>query len=452
VVRSSPSYRFALVGLVAGAGGFLFGYDTAVINGANQYVSACFGLSSAQEGIAAASAILGCIPGALVGGFLSDYYGRKRVLFLCAVLFAVSGILSALPNTFVEFLLARFCGGIAIGISSMVCPVYVSECSPAQSRGRLGTLFQLGIVVGILVTFFVNSAIRGQGDFTWNQSFGWRWMLGAEALPAVLLLCVLPFAPESPRWLINAGREGDARAILRSWLRPSEMENYLLAVRAVITQESGRFIELFERRFRRPLLMAVGVAMIAQLSGINAVMYYSTRIFATAGVGIEDAFTATVLIGCVNLVFTLVALVSVDRAGRRPLLLIGLILQIVSLSAVAWLLSSHAGGALLLTAILIFIAAFAVALGPIPWLLGSEVFPARIRGRAMSVVSFSVWVSCYIVAQTFPILNDSPQIGPARTFALYATVSAAGLLFTWLFVPETRGRSLEEIEASWEAG
>jgi len=411
--------RLPVVGLVAAAGGFLFGYDTAVINGANQYVSAHFALSSAQEGVAAASAILGCIPGAIVAGFLSDRYGRKRALLLCAVLFALSGVASALPSTFTEFLVARFFSGIAIGISSMVCPVYVSECAPANSRGRLGTLFQLGIVVGILVTFFVNAAIQGQGDANWNQAIGWRWMLGAEAIPALLLLCTLPLAPESSRWL---------------------------------AQESGHIGELFQKRFRRPLVIAVGVAAIAQLSGINAVMYYSTRIFTGAGVGVGDAFTSTVIIGCVNLLFTLVALVTVDRAGRRALLLIGLLFQIASLSTVAWSLGTHSGGTLLLVAILVFIAAFALALGPIPWLLGSEVFPARIRGRAMSVVSFSVWISCYVVAQTFPVLNDTPAIGPAGTFALYAAVSVVGLLFTWRLVPETKGRSLEDIEASWGAG
>ncbi|MDB6088832.1 MAG: sugar transporter [Gammaproteobacteria bacterium] len=451
-MTSAPTgHLLAYVSLVAATGGFLFGYDTAVINGANPYISAYFSLDPLQEGLTGASAILGCIPGALIGGFLSDRSGRKKVLFVCALLFAISGIASALPTTFAAFLSARFLGGIAIGISSMVCPVYIGECAPAAVRGRLGTLFQLGIVVGIFLTFFLNAAIQGSGDHAWNVAFGWRWMLAAEVLPAGLLLYVLPRSPESPRWLIQKGRDDEARGILTHWVDSAAIESEVAGIRAVAERETGHLSELFARRFRRPLIIAVGIAVVAQLSGINAVMYYSTRIFTAAGVGIGDAFTATVLIGFVNLVFTLAAVSLVDRAGRRLLLLIGLLLQVLSLSAVAWLLASHATGAPLLVAILIFIASFAIALGPIPWLLGSEVFPAKIRGRAMSLVSFSVWVSCYAVAQTFPMLNDSPAIGPAKTFCIYAAVSAAGLIFTYFWVPETKGRTLEEIETSWSS-
>ena len=449
MLQPAPVSSLSRVALVAAIGGFLFGYDTAVINGANPYITAHFGLNSVEEGFAAASAILGCIPGALLGGVISDRSGRKRVLVLCALLFAIAGIASALPATFPQFLAARFLGGIAIGISSMVCPVYISECAPAAVRGRLGSLFQLGIVVGIFLTFFINAGIQACGDHAWNESVGWRWMLGAEALPAAVLLWVLPRAPESPRWLVQAGRDGEAARILFGWLDTSAVAHELAAIRGAVATESGRMVELLHRRFRRPLVIAVGVAVIAQLSGINAVMYYSTKIFITAGVGVQDAFTATVLIGFVNLVFTLLAVALVDRVGRRPLLLAGLVLQTVSLASVAWLLGSHAAGVALLLAVLTFIASFAIALGPIPWLLGSEVFPAKIRGRAMSVVSFSVWVACYVVAQTFPMLNGAHAIGPARTFGLYALVSALGLAFTAFWVPETKGRTLEEIESSW---
>lgn len=450
-LQPAPVSSLSRVALVAAIGGFLFGYDTAVINGANPYISAHFGLDSVQEGFAAASAILGCIPGALLGGFISDRSGRKRVLVLCALLFAIAGIASALPVSFMQFLAARFLGGLAIGISSMVCPVYIGECAPAAVRGRLGSLFQLGIVVGIFLTFFINAGIQACGDHAWNEAVGWRWMLGAEALPAVVLLWVLPRAPESPRWLVQAGREAEARRILCGWLDAGAVVQELAAIRGAVATESGRLTELLQPRFRRPLVIAVGVAVIAQLSGINAVMYYSTKIFITAGVGVRDAFTATVSIGFVNLVFTLLAVALVDRAGRRPLLLIGLVFQTLSLASVAWLLDTHAAGVALLFAILTFIASFAIGLGPIPWLLGSEVFPAKIRGRAMSVVSFSVWVACYAVAQTFPMLNGSPAVGPARTFRLYALVSALGLVFTSLWVPETKGRTLEEIESSWTA-
>jgi SP family arabinose:H+ symporter-like MFS transporter len=344
---------------------------------------------------------------------------------------------------------ARFFGGIAIGISSMVCPIYIGECAPARLRGRLGTLFQLGIVVGIFLTLFVNSVIQGLGDHAWNVTRGWRWMLATEALPACLLLGLLPRSPESPRWLVQKGEEEAARRILAHLLDFAMIEPEIAAIRAVAAAESGRLAELFERRFRRPLIIAVGVALVAQLSGINAVMYYSTKIFMTAGVGVRDAFTATAVIGFVNLAFTLVTVALVDRAGRRMLLLIGLLLQVLSLAAIARMLDAHVHGLPLLLGILLFIASFAIALGPITWLLGSEIFPARIRGRAMSVMAFTVWVGCYAVAETFPILNDSPIVGPAKTFGLYAAVSLIGLIFTYLLVPETKGRTLEEIENSW---
>jgi SP family arabinose:H+ symporter-like MFS transporter len=441
----------AWVSLVAATGGFLFGYDTAVINGAIQFLSSHFGLDSAQEGFAGASAILGCIPGALLAGVISDRTGRRVALLLCALLFLVSGIASALPTTFTAFIAARFLGGLGIGMASMVCPVYIGECAPAAIRGRLGTLFQLGIVVGIFFTLFLNSYVQGFGDHAWNESLGWRWMLGSEAIPAALFLCMLPKAPESPRWLLQKGREVEARKILAHWLAAPAIENEITAVHAVASAERGRYRDLFCRRLRRPLVIATGLALISQLSGINAIMYYSTRIFRTAGIGVTDAFAATAAVGLVNLVFTLVAVALMDRAGRRRLLLIGLAAQVLSLAIVAWLMASHTHNLLLMAAVMVFIASFAIALGPISWLLGSEIFPAAVRGRGMSVMAFTVWVGCYVVAQTFPMLNDSPAIGPATTLSIYAVVSLIGLIFTYLLVPETKGRTLEDIEASWNS-
>ena len=419
----------ALVTLVAATGGFLFGYDTAVINGANQYLRAHFGLGPAQEGFAGASAILGCIPGAMAAGFLGDRFGRRKVLFLCAILYAASGLLSALPRTFVEFLAARFISGLGIGASSMIIPVYIAELAPPERRGRLGSLFQLGIVTGIFLTLFANAWIQGLGDAAWNASAGWRWMLGAEVGPATILLALLLFVPESPRWLEQRDRQvwGKAPAL------PKE----------------GRFTELFDPRFRTPIVIAVGLMALSQFSGINAVMYYSTKIFATAGVGLQDAFGSSVVVGLVNLLFTFVAIGLVDRAGRRPLLLVGLTVQVLALGGVGWLFSAGASGLPLLAAILVFIAAFAMALGPIPWILCSELFPTRIRGRAMSVATFTIWTSCYVVAQTFPMLNDSPAVGPAVTFWAYTACSLAALLLVAWLVPETKGRTLEEIEGRW---
>lgn len=446
-VRSS----LALVTLVAAVGGFLFGYDTAVINGANQYLKAHFALTPTEEGLAGASAILGCIPGAMFAGFLSDRFGRRKVLFLCAVLYAVSGLLSAVPRTFTEFLAARFISGLGIGASSMICPIYIAELAPASQRGRLGSLFQLGIVLGIFLTLFINAWIQGRGDETWNIAQGWRWMLGAEVAPAALLLALLFFVPESPRWLVQAGRVEEAQRILEGVSGPEQARVEIAAVREVLGQEEGRFSELFHARFRRPLIIAVILMAFSQFSGINAIMYYSTKIFTTAGVGVKDAFMSSVIVGMVNVVFTFVAIAFVDRAGRRPLLLIGLAIQVLALGTVGAMFRGGASGMPLLVAILAFIAAFAMALGPIPWILCSEIFPTKVRGRAMSVATFTIWSSCYVVAQTFPVLNDSPQVGPALTFWIYAACSLLGFFFVLARVPETKGRSLEEIERSWGA-
>lgn len=437
------------ISVVAAIGGFLFGYDTAVINGANQYLTAHFALNPMQEGFAGASAILGCIPGAMAAGWLADRFGRRKLLFGCAIVYAISGLLSAIPVTFGQFLAARFIGGIGIGASSMVCPVYIAEIAPAARRGRLGALFQLGIVAGIFLTLFVNLGIQRLGDEGWNATAGWRWMLGMEVLPAVAFLGLLHLVPESPRWLVQAGREPEARAILERIGDADHANREIAEVRSVLAEEEGGFTELFHARFRRPLLIAIVVMAVSQFSGINAIIYYSTKIFASAGVGVDSSFVSSAVIGLVNLVFTLLAVAFVDRAGRRPLLLLGLGIQVVALLMVAWMFHAGRSGVPLLLAIVAFTAAFAMSLGPVSWLLSSEIFPAKVRGRAMSLAAFTVWVSCYIVAQTFPMLNDSPAIGPVRTFSVYAACCLAGFIFVLARVPETKGRTLEEIERTW---
>jgi SP family arabinose:H+ symporter-like MFS transporter len=276
-------------------------------------------------------------------------------------------------------------------------------------------------------------------------------MLAAEVFPAVGLLALLFVVPESPRWLLTRGREVEARGILARVAGPAHAEEQIQAVRGVGAEEEGRLGELFGARFRRPLAIAVVLMAVSQFSGINAIMYYSTKIFTTAGVGVKDAFSSSVLVGLVNFLFTFVAIAFVDRAGRRPLLIAGLAVQVVALAAVGLMFHGGYHGVLLMGGVLLFIAAFAMALGPIPWILCSEIFPTRIRGRAMSLATFVIWTACYAVAQTFPMLNDSRAIGPALTFGVYAACSLVGLIFVLAKVPETKGRRLEEIEASWRA-
>jgi len=435
---------------VAALGGFLFGYDTAVISGAVGYLETYFKLTPMQTGWAGASAIIGCIPGAMVGGMLSDRFGRKRVLLLSAVLYFISALWSGLAGTFTTFIVARFIGGLGIGISSMICPTYIAELAPEKHRGRLGTLFQLGIVVGIFIVFFVNMLIQQAGTPQWNLNVGWRWMFGSECIPAVAFCLLLLFVPESPRWLLQTGREERARHILTRMVGAQQAGIEIKSIIKVSGMEEGRFRELFAPDCLHPLILAVVLAIVAQFSGINAIMYYAPEVFKLAGGSAHAAYRSSVWVGAINLVFTFVAIGLVDKAGRKPLLVFGSVVQVLSLGFVGWQFHVGNGGMSLLVGILAFVAAFSMAMGPIPWIIISEIFPGRIRGRAVSVGVFAIWVSCYIVAQTFPVLQKS--IGAAFTFWIYAACSLAGLLFILLFLPETKGRTLEEIEASWRHG
>ena len=455
---------------VTATGGFLFGYDTAVINGANSYIKGHWDLDRFEQGLVGASAILGCIPGAMFAGWLSDRFGRKRMLFLCAILYGLSAVLflPVLTPTLYPFLVARFICGLGIGASSMICPVYIAELAPEKWRGRLGTLFQLGIVVGIFISLFVNKMIQGCGDDAWNTLYGWRWMLGVGAVPAVFFLLLLFAVPESPRWLAQNNREAEAHQILSRAAGSVEAEKHMTEIREAIGQEEGRFAELFGAYFR-PLALAVVLMLCTQFCGINAIIYYSTDIFKTAGADSAAAFTSTAWVGLINLLATLAAIAFVDKLGRRPLLLLGTAVQTFALGMIGWMFFSAttvpAGlvrffqvigsmvepeQAALFGCIITFTGAFALALGPIGWLFCSEVFPNRVRGRAMSLAAMSVWISCYIVSLTFPMLRESETIGPAKTFWIYGAVSLFAFVFVALFIPETKGRTLEQIERSWK--
>jgi sugar porter (SP) family MFS transporter len=436
---------------VTAIGGFLFGYDTAVINGANTYIQVHFGLDPVRNpmliGLATASAILGCIPGAMSAGFISDRFGRRRVLFFCAVLFALSGILAAIPRSFEQFIAARILGGIAIGVSSMICPVYIAEIAPARWRGRLGALFQLGIVIGIFVTLFINSWIQRPDDTVWNTAYGWRWMLAAEAAPAFLFLALLIPVPESPRWLVQAGRSEEAERILSRIGGPAHAAAEIAAVLDVLRLDEGSLADLFSVRYRVPLLIAVVLMIGSQFSGINAIMYYSTEIFKNATGSASSAFGSSAWIGFVNLVATFIAILLVDKAGRKPLLLVGNAIQVVALVTVGFVYASDPHSPELLWFVILYTAAFAMAMGPLPWIVCSEIFPARLRGRAMSVATFCIWAGCLIVAQSFPYLLK--LIGPSATFWLYGACSALTFVFVLVLLPETRGRTLEDIERFW---
>jgi SP family arabinose:H+ symporter-like MFS transporter len=447
---SSPSGSLKyllLLTAVAALGGLLFGYDTAVISGAVGFLQGHFQLSAGLKGWAASSALVGCMVGAMFGGPLSDRYGRKKILFFCAMLFAFSGLASALPRTLTQFVWARFAGGLAIGAVSVLSPLYIAEIAPERIRGRLVSLYQLAIVVGILMVFFINMLIQRLGDETWNTAYGWRWMMGSLTLPASLFGFLLVLIPESPRWLMKMGRRAEAEKVLVRVGGQAAAGREIRQIEESLNQEDGKFSELFTSGYRRALVIGVALAVICQFSGINAIMYYAPEIFKSIGAGRDAAFSQTVSIGAINLLFTFVAIWLADKAGRKALLVWGSVVQVISLAAVGVLFAKGVGGLWLLFFIVLFTAAFASAMGPVPWIVISEIFPTKIRGRAMSVALLVLWASCFIVSQTFPLLVEA--IGHAKTFWLYALCSFAGLVFVVNMVSETKGKTLEEIEQAW---
>lgn len=437
-----------LISLVAAFGGFLFGYDTAVVSGAIGFLKSHFQLSADLTGWAASSVLIGCMFGAMLGGPLGDRLGRKLSLILCGLLFFLSSIASAVPLTLAQFAWARFFGGLAIGAASILSPIYIAEISPERIRGRLVSLYQLAIVIGILVVFFVNLQIQRLGDVDWNNRVGWRWMFASLALPSLLFVAFMAAVPESPRWLMKAGRPDRARTILERIGGSDNAARELAEIEAALHQEQGRWSELFTGGYRRALVVGSLLAIFSQFSGINAIMYYGPEVFKTAGAGQDAAFVQTVTVGAMNVIFTFVAIGFVDHWGRRALLLIGTAVQTLAHALVGWCFATGRGDALLLAGILIFVAAFAMAMGPVSWIVNSEIFPTKLRGRAMAVSIFLLWLACYLVSQTFPMLLEA--IGPSRTFWVYGACSLLSFLFVLVMVPETKGRTLEEIQASWE--
>ena len=338
----------------------------------------------------------------------------------------------------------------------MMSPLYIAEISPARIRGRMVSLNQLAIVSGILVVYFVNYFIEGYGATLgedWNLLYGWRWMFASEALPALMLFFLMFLVPESPRWLVKNGRDKEAESTLRRVGGPAHAEAELAAIRENLTRESGSLAQLLRPGMRLMLLIGVALAILQQVTGINAILYYAPEIFKDLGFTMDVALLQTVAVGAVNLLFTLVAIWSVDRFGRKPLMICGAAGMGVSLLVLGLAFFLQISGAWALIFILGYIACFAMSMGPVTWVILSEIFPTRIRGRAMAIATVTLWVSCYLVSQTFPMLNDAPSLvrlfHHAFPFWVYAVFCAVTVLFTLFFVPETKGRSLEEIERMW---
>lgn len=434
--------------IVAAVGGFLFGYDTAVISGAIGFIEKKFQLSAAMTGWAASCALIGCMLGALFAGWLSDRFGRKKVLLLAAVAFAVSS-LGILPHwgltAFVGF---RLIGGIGIGIASIVSPMYISEIAPANIRGRLIAIYQMGIVLGILIIYFVNAIIAGMYDEAWNIEKGWRWMFGSGLAPSLIFVFLLLVVPESPRWLAKQNLWEKAAGVL-SRVSGAKASEELDSIKASLALRQGNLTDLLKPGLRKALIIGICLSVFSQVTGINVIMYYAPEIFKSTGDGSSSAFMQTVLVGCINALMTVVAIRYVDKLGRKKLLLTGSAGMAVCLAMVGFAFYSNmTAGYWVLTGILLYICFFAVSLGPLTFVVVSEIFPTRLRGRAMSIAIFFLWLSVYIVSQTFPMLLEA--IGGAFTFWIYMAMSVLAFLFVWLMVPETKEKSLEEIELMWK--
>ncbi len=442
-----------LVCMVAALGGLLFGYDTGVINGAIGPLKAHFTLDANWEGWATGCALVGCAIGAAIAGVLSDWLGRKKVLILSAILFLISAVGTALPKNITIFIIYRIIGGLGVGAASMSSPMYIAEISPAKIRGRMVSVNQFAIVTGFLVVYFVNYFIALQGDQSWNEQSGWRWMFGSEALPALLLLVLLFFVPESPRWLTKQNRSDEALEILTRVDGAEYAKTELLEIKDAIAHESGSLKQLLQPGMKIVLVIGIVLAVLQQVTGINVFLYFGTEIFKKMGSETNAALLQTVVVGAVNLTFTIVAIWTVDRLGRKPLMMIGS--AGMGLSLLAMGLASYFGRTelWLLLFILGYIACFALSVGPVTWVILSEIFPTRIRGRAMAIATVCLWVANYLVSQTFPMMDENnwllEKFHHALPFWLYGIFCVVLVTFVRRFVPETKGKTLEEIEKHW---
>ena len=442
--REGYGVKFYLVAAIASLGGLLFGYDTGVISGALPFIQTDFSLGPTMQGVATAAVLVGATLGAAGAGVLSDRFGRKRVILAVALLFVIGALGSALSPTLRLLLAGRAVVGIAIGVASMVTPLYLAEIAPKQQRGAIVSLNQFCITFGILVSYIADYLLA---DVAGN----WRWMLGLGMVPGGILFLGMLTLPESPRWLAGIGRMEQARTALAHMREPGDVEPELAELRTDMKQEGGRIAPwsaLLGPHARTPLIVGVSLAVFQQVTGINTVIYYAPGIFRSAGLSSTSvSILATAGVGLVNVIMTLVAMRLMDSVGRRALLLVGLagmIAMLLALSAGFALGSSGAVATITVASVALYVGFFAIGLGPVFWLLISEIFPLAVRGRGMSVATVSNWGSNFIVTLVFP--GVVAALGSATAFLIFALLSTLAWGFTYRMVPETKGRSLEEIE------
>ncbi|WP_285128979.1 sugar porter family MFS transporter [Leclercia adecarboxylata] len=446
--------------LVAACGGLLFGYDWVVIGGAKPFYEAWFSITDpAQSGWAMSSALVGCIFGALISGWCADKFGRKWPLILSAVLFSASAWGTAVASSFDMFVIYRIVGGVGIGLASALSPLYIAEVSPADKRGRFVAINQLTIVVGVLAAQLINlmiaepvapGATQEAIVQTWNGQTGWRWMFGAELVPALAFLVLMFFVPESPRWLMKAGKPERARAMLERIGTPEYASQTLKEIAHTLEKDTQKvaFSTLLQPQVKPIVIIGMVLAMFQQWCGINVIFNYAQEIFASAGFDINDTLKSIVATGIINLVFTLAALPLVDKIGRRKLMLMGAAGLTIIYVLIASAYAMNIMGWPVLLLVLAAIAIYALTLAPVTWVLLSEIFPNRVRGLAMSMGTLALWIACFLLTYTFPLLNAG--LGAAGSFLLYGAICAAGYLYILRKVPETKGVTLEALEEQLE--
>lgn len=457
--------------LVATLGGLLFGYDTGVISGTVGSLESYFvlpkGLSenaaNAFKGFLVSSALIGCIIGGAFSGLISKKLGRKKGLILAGVLFLISALGSAMPEMFIKpigeldhtfstiFIVYRILGGIGVGLASMLSPLYIAEIAPAKIRGRLVSYNQLAIVAGFMVVYFVNYFIsKGGGSDVWLNEIGWRWMFASEVIPVGIFLLLLFSVPDTPRSLMLRGKDEEALKVLTDINDEAEATKIVTEIKSSVVQSSGK---LFSFGW---LIIIIGVTLsiFQQFVGINVVLYYAPEIFKKMDMSTNASLMFTIIVGIANFLFTIVAIKTVDKYGRKPLMIIGALGMSVAMFALGFVFFTEATGYLALACMMLYVASFALSWGPVTWVLLSEIFPNKIRGKAMAIAVAAQWIANYVVSLTFPMMDDNTylteQFNHGFAYWIYGVMSILAMIFVWKLIPETKGKTLEEMEGLWK--
>jgi sugar porter (SP) family MFS transporter len=455
------NWRYVIpICLVATLAGFLFGYDTGVISGAIEPLTAKFHLTDLMKGWASGCVLIGCAAGVLIVGPLSDRFGRKVAMLLDSIIFLLASIGTAIPNDIWTFIAFRFIAGVGIGIASISTPMYIAEITPASIRGRMVAINQIAIAGGIAAIAFINYWISQQGDQAWLINTGWRWMFATGIVPSLLFVILRLFMPESPRWLIEKNREDEALAIMTKVAGADFAKSEAANIKVALAEEKGTLRELFSAKLRKPLIIGIALAILQQVTGINVFMYFGATIFKSmsASTGVDAGLLQQVIINGSCVLFTIIAIATVDKWGRKPLMLIGALgmgISLVAMGALAQCMTDPTAAAgWMLTFIILYIGCFGLSVGPVTWVILSEIYPTAVRGRALGLATFFLWGADYLVTQTFPIMDAKgswfvTHFNHAFPFYVYTGFCVVLLFVVGMLTPETKGKSLEEIEHLW---